>query len=476
MHRPIQIKNLCLSFPHKICFDDFSAQIGYGNRIAIIGRNGGGKSSLLKILKGALSITSGEVKIPEEAIFGYVPQIIEDFDNQSGGQRLNKAVTQALTLNPNVLLLDEPTNHLDAHNRKSLIRMLCHYQGTLIIASHDVDLLRNCMDTFWHIDGGKIQVFCGSYEDYIYEIRQKRASIEQELARVSRLKKGLHQTLMKEQERAKKSNLRGEKSIRERKWPTIVSDEKARQAVETSGKNKKAILNEKEQLMAKLAELRLPEIIVPRFSISSHESGNHPLVFIHEGSVGYSAHRPVLKGISLTLFPQDRIVMTGRNGSGKSTLVRAILNDSKVFKDGSWQIPKYGDIGYLDQHYNTLNKDKSVFDSISDIVPGWSYISVRQYLADFLFRKEEEVNALVSILSGGEKARLCLAQIAAKTPKLLILDEITNNLDLETRMHIIEVLKTYPGALIVISHDEDFLKEILVTDIYKINETKITRS
>ena len=104
------------------------------------------------------------------------------------------------------------------------------------------------------------------------------------------------------------------------------------------------------------------------------------------------------------------------------------------------------------------------------MAPDWDHSEVRRHLNDFLFRKNEEVNELVSNLSGGEKARLSLAQIAARSPKLLILDEVTNNLDLETRQHVIEVLKVYPGAMIVISHDEDFLDEIGVSGRYEVEK------
>ncbi len=121
---------------------------------------------------------------------------------------------------------------------------------------------------------------------------------------------------------------------------------------------------------------------------------------------------------------------------------------------------KQEDIGYLDQHYGTLIPDKTVIETISDLVPAWSHAEIRRHLNDFLFRKNEEVNSPVSTLSGGEKARLSLAQIAAKTPKLLILDEITNNLDLETKEHVVQVLKAYPGAMIVISHEADFWRKL----------------
>jgi ATPase subunit of ABC transporter with duplicated ATPase domains len=224
IHKPIQIKDLELSFPHKICFENFTTQINFGSRIAIIGRNGSGKTTLLKILHGAVEPVSGTVKCADDIIFGFVPQILSDFDSSSGGQRLNEAITQALSLDPNVLLLDEPTNHLDRHNRKSLMRMLQSYTNTLIVVSHDTELLRHCIDTLWHIDNGQIHVFSGNYDNYIREVRSYRTAIEQELAHLSGQKKDMHHALMREQTRAAKSKAKGKKSIHQKKWPTIVSD------------------------------------------------------------------------------------------------------------------------------------------------------------------------------------------------------------------------------------------------------------
>lgn len=180
MHKPIQVKDLDLSFSHKTCFENFSCQIPYGIRIAIIGKNGSGKSSLLKMIPTICG---------EDVVIGYVPQVIVDHRDLSGGQRLNKAVTEALSIDPNLMLLDEPTNHLDRRNKKSLMRMLQNYSGTLIVVSHDKELLRQCSDTLWHIDNGKIHIFSGNYDDYMREIKLKRASIEGELGLLSRQKK-----------------------------------------------------------------------------------------------------------------------------------------------------------------------------------------------------------------------------------------------------------------------------------------------
>lgn len=458
-HSPIRFDRLTLSFPHKTCFEDVNLHIHSGSRIGIIGRNGAGKSTLLRIILGDCSPTCGEVYIPPDAVIACVPQIVEDFEQCSGGQRFNKALTQALVNDPNVLLLDEPTNHLDSRNRASLMKMLELFRGTLIVSTHDTALLRY-MDTLWHLDEGKLKVFPGNYDDYMRERRSKRESIEQELLRLDRQKRDTHQALMKEQERAKKSNERGEKSIQNRKWPTIVSDEKARRAIETSGKKKRILRGEREELVEKLSALRLPPVIVPKFSLAAADLGERTLIAVSDGSVGYKGKPMILSDLHLSVGAHDRVVIQGNNGSGKTTLVRALRGDSLVVRQGQWYVPPPQDIGYLDQHYSTLDSGRSVFETIAHIAPDWDRGKIRQHLNDFLFRKNEEVNAKVSVLSGGEKARLSLAQIAAHTPKLLILDEVTNNLDLETREHIIQVLKQYPGAMIVISHDADFIDHL----------------
>lgn len=447
---------------------DFSGQISYGSRIAIIGRNGSGKSTLLKLLAGKLEPTNGDIRFPQELNIGFVPQVIEEFDSLSGGQRFHKLLTQALTSDPNLLMLDEPSNHLDRHNRRSLKRMLADYRNTLVMVTHDIELLQSTVDTIWHIDHSEIHVFTGCYEDYIREVNIQRSAIEGEIADLIRQKKQIHADIMREQARAKSSRTQGEKHIQQKKWPTIISQSKARNSQETSGRKKSAINQKKQELTQRLSALYLPEVIHPKFAIHGAET-NQALVIVSEGTVGYEKNNPVLRELSFSIKARERIAIHGNNGSGKSTLLKAILNNASVIKKGTWDIPHPYEIGYLDQHYTNLPLTKTVWESISCLMDK-SYTEIRSYLNDFLFRKNEEINALVLTLSGGEKARLSLAQIAAITPKLLILDEMTNNLDRETRAHVIQVLKVYPGAMIVISHDPDFLSAIEVTDGYEIKD------
>jgi ATPase subunit of ABC transporter with duplicated ATPase domains len=472
MHTPVQFRNLSLSFPHKTCFEAFSGQISFGDRIAIIGRNGAGKSTLLQILQGLIEPSDGEINLPNELRIGYLPQIIQDFPELSGGQRLNKALTEMLSSCPNFLLLDEPTNHLDSRNRRSLMHLLKSYQGTLVIVSHDLEMLSSMIATIWHIENERVSVFCGHYYDYQRELVQKKTAIEQELNRLSLQKKEAHLSLMKEQERNKKGRLKGEKQIEQRKWPTIRSTTKMANSVKTGDKRLSQINQNKQLLLEQLARINQSDVIQPKFNLTCNEHYK-ALIAIRDAYVGYGNQPAILSDLNFQVKAKERIALAGENGSGKSTLVKAILGEPLLSKTGDWLTPNRTDIGYLDQHYNNLCMNKTVLDTISATMPKASYLELRKHLNDFLFRKNEEVHAEIAGLSGGEKARLSLALIAANPPKLLILDEMTNNLDLETRAHVIEVLLFFPGAMIVISHDQDFLKSIKIETIYQLRQGRL---
>lgn len=471
----LEIYNLSFVLPHKNCFSDFSSIVTSNSRIAIIGNNGSGKSSLLKIITGFLQPNDGLIKNAPNTTIGYVPQIIENELHLSGGQLFNNTLTDALNLNPDLLLLDEPTNHLDLNNRRSLMRLLQKFSGALIVASHDTELLDNCIDTLWHIDNGKIHIFNGRYADYMYEMRTSKIAIEKELDQLNHQKKDMHNKLMQEQTRASKSKATGQQKIKNNKWTKMTADFMQSRSQKSQGKKLKNIDHKKQEFTERLNDLRLPEIITPKFCMNSDIASDKTIITISDGVIEYTPKNTLIKDINLMINSKDRIAIIGNNGSGKSTLIKSMLRCDKIFKTGDWYLPKFSDIGYLDQHYKTLCADQTVLENIANIQPEWNHSAIRKHLNDFLFRKNEEVNLKVAKLSGGEKARLSLAKIAANTPKLLVLDEITNNLDLQTKEHVVQVIKNYPAALMVISHDSDFLKAIGICDFYLIEDGKIKR-
>lgn len=471
MSRLIQLIDVSLYFSEKLCFEEFNYQIHAGERIALIGDNGSGKSSMLKIIKKLMSPNDGVVHYIDNLIVGYVPQLINHNNSVSGAERFNQALTHALAQKPPVLLLDEPTNHLDQKNRRSLMRLLDQFSGALIIASHDVNLLRDNEFCFWHFNQQKITIFEGHFDHYQQQIQLQREVIETEIDHLKQQKKQNHHALMKEQQRAKNSRLKGEKSIKQAKWPTIVSNSKMMRSQEASGKKKRKLSEDKEHLVHRLQEINLAEEITPHFELAKYHSKaaavGKALVTITEGTVAYEQHT-VLNSINLNITGISRLAICGPNGSGKSTLLKAIMGDPSVTKEGLWVTPAVHDIGYLDQHYQLLTETDTVLETIERCQLDWTHAETRHHLNQFLFRKNEQVYSLVSQLSGGEKARLTLAKIAAKPPKLLILDELTNNLDLKTRNHVITLLKNYPGAFIVISHDDDFLHRIDINETYSL--------
>lgn len=268
--------------------------------------------------------------------------------------------------------------------------------------------------------------------------------------------------MMHEASKAAKSKATGLKKIKNKRWMKSCADLKAMSAEKSQGKKINALTQKKEALIEKRLDLRLPESITPTFSLRSAHLRNAMILCIRDGAVGYTRENPILCNITFSLHSGCRIALIGKNASGKSTLVKAIYQDPSVIKTGEWYMPKKQDIGYLDQHYTTLCPTLTVLESMAHHMPHWSHADIRRHLNDFLFRKNSDIHTKIVHLSGGEKARLSLAHIAANPPKLLILDEITNNLDLETRHHVVNILKAYLGAIIVISHDLIFLKEINV--------------
>jgi ATPase subunit of ABC transporter with duplicated ATPase domains len=462
----IQLQGVCLAFPHKTCFSNFDGHIDWGQRIAIVGDNGSGKSSLLRLLHGGQTPQAGLVRRPVDLRIGHVPQVLAAQHGLSGGQQLNQALSQALAGQPDLLLLDEPTNHLDADNRRSLCRMLRHFYGAIVLVSHDVALVDEICDTVWLLERGELQVHSGRYTDLCAERAQQRERIERQVDEVKRARTAAHDARMQEQQRASKARARGERAIAEHKWPTVKSMTKLGRGNETAGRRQAALVERQQDLGRQLEALRQPPALVPRFNLTPATQAQGVVVQISGGEAGYAQQR-VVTGIHLKLSTGERLALTGRNGCGKSTLAMAIAGRAPAERlAGTWITPDGGEIGYLDQHYAVLQTGMTVLQTLRQVAPAWSEQQLRHRLSDFLFCSDAAVQADVATLSGGERARLALACIAARPPRLLLLDEVSNNLDLTARQHVIEVLRAYPGTMLLISHDAAFLQDLGEVECY----------
>lgn len=372
----------------------------------------------------------------------------------SGGQQTLLGLVRVLAIQPDILLLDEPTNHLDASNREQLFSVLQSWKGTAIIVSHDIQLLQAWPIKIWEIKHGQVIIFNGNYTDYLRErdivAQQQHAMLEQ----LKHEKKKLIKKKEEERERAAQSKKIGEKKYANA--PKVVRKVKEEQAAQTVAKKQSALSSKQEEVTQQLSQMHEPKTIIPKFDMSGRRQ--YEVVSVQDGAIGYD-DTIIVHDISMLVQLGERIAFVGDNGSGKSTIFKALL-DKGLRKRGEWLVPSEKKIGYLDQKYTIVKNASTPFDLIKSIKSEWFTNEIRSFLNDFLFSKNEEVDACIATLSGGEKARLALAYIAAQSPSLLLLDEITNNIDLTTRNHIISVLNQFPGTLLVISHDTDFLRNI----------------
>lgn len=461
MHQTIFLDKLSLRLPHKTCFDEFSTSIIHGQRIAIIGDNGSGKSSLLKMTEE--NVKKLQIK------YAFLDQF-PACNKLSGGENFNYHYYQKIINDPTILFLDEPSNHLDSDNKKLLIDNLNAFVGTVIFISHDEELLEKCANIIWHIDDGSINIFNGSYRDYKLQSSVAREQKFAEINRLEKAQKKMTDQLSKIRQQAAKSSKRGKQQIKQKKWPTVKSATKLERNSGCKSKLASKLNMQKEVLDENRKQLVVIEKIKPKFAFETNDIKDEIVINITDGKVGYQDY--IITQINFSIHAKDRIVIDGANGSGKSTFIRALINDEQVNKAGIWQI-KSKNIGYLDQDYSLIKSELTVLQHIDALAKNMSDQQKRKFLNDYLFRKNEEVNLLGINLSGGERLRLCLAIISLKSPRILVLDEPTNNLDINSKEHLIQVVKQYPGALIVISHDEYFKSMININDHYVVNANKL---
>jgi ATP-binding cassette subfamily F protein 3 len=336
----------------------------------------------------------------------------------SGGWRMRVALAATLFLRPDLLLLDEPTNHLDLEATIWLENYLINYPGTIILISHDRDLLNRAVKTIAHLSDGTVTLYGGNYDKFAKTRRE-----QMELA-----------------------SKRYEKQIAQQKHLQSFIDRFRAKA----SKAKQA------QSRIKMLEKMGPAIPVVEdrsitFDFPSPQELPPPLINIHNGEVGYDG-KPVLRNISLRIDMDDRIALLGANGNGKSTLAKLLANRLELMAGEKTASNKLR-IGYFAQHQtDELRGDETPYQHMAALMPDAIESKVRAQLGRFAFEGDKG-DTKVKDLSGGEKARLLFALMTLDAPHMLILDEPTNHLDIDSRDALNHALNAYEGAVIIISHD-----------------------
>ncbi|MEH1821887.1 MAG: ABC-F family ATP-binding cassette domain-containing protein [Nostoc sp.] len=490
-------------------FQGVHLNIDAGDRIALIGRNGVGKSTLLKIIASQLSPNTGSVL--RHGIVYYLPQIstirqevisetvlnflISIFDewwnieeilqtqfhtvldlslpitNLSGGELTKLFLAIGLAQKADLLLLDEPTNHMDLQALESLKQFLQDFAGAFVIVLHKPFFLDQVTDVTWELTPAGVKVYGGNFSHYR---EQKEIELEAALRSHEAARKELKRTqatAMQEQQRAAQSSRNGRAKFLNGSIDRMAAGlikTKAEVSTGTAKKKHEAAVAKANQ---KVTETKVKSTKVTSIQLEEKNQKRRNLINIQGANLRIS-ERLLIQNIQLHISSGDRIAIIGANGSGKSSLVKAILameNQTAVLESGEVLLTPAMKAVYLDQTYELVNRRCTILENMQAANPDLGYQLLRQQLGHFLF-KYDDVHKSASVLSGGELARLALAMISISEIDLLILDEPTNNLDIETVEQMVVGINDYQGAIWVISHDIDFLSRINITQGFKLRE------
>lgn len=467
------------SFGSKVLFESLSLGVHQGDQIAILGGNGAGKSTLLKIIAGREPPDSGQVHTKKNLKISYVPQSqvfpehltatawileqlkiadpknlseheiqasiglsmagFEDPDivisHLSGGWRKRLSLALAIAYEPELLLLDEPTNHLDWDGILWFEDWVRSYQGTFVLISHDRQLLKNLCHRFVEINPafpqGALSFEC-SYEDFQ---SQKEAFLDAQMNQEARL-----------------SN----KAKRELEW--LRAGVKARTTKSVSrAKKAHAMLDDLQTLKSKNRSAKEAS----RIQVDATQRLAKKLIELKDVDVGYDS-TVLIRQLNMTLGPKTCLGILGQNGSGKTSLLKLFLETLRPLSGVINKAEQLKTV-YFEQNRAELPLEKNLMQYLAD---GGDYvlfqnnsIHVASYAARFLFRSEK-MGLPIAQLSGGEQARLLLAKILLQPADILIFDEPTNDLDIETIEVLETMLREFPGLSILVSHDREFMTEL----------------
>ncbi len=470
----IQLRDVDYILPEKTILHQLSLSF-HKHKTGLIGPNGIGKSTIFKLILGELRQSRGEIIV--NCDLAYVPQLNhgeKDLALLSGGQQTVLNLNAALNDKQRFLLLDEPTNHLDKTARLQLYDRLARWEGGMIVISHDRKLL-NAMDEIVALSSIGASVYGGNYKFY-----QKQSKLEQQSARnyyeaTKKLLKNSKEKAQQRKERHEKNQAKGKKEkhaqIKAKGCYDKITFKSAQGKSEAT--HKRIVMQSQRTLQSHLNKMQLAKTKLMQTDVMSLPlmkvkvpQGKVMLQF-DQVSFGYPGSYPFIEGLSFTVQGPQRLAISGDNAKGKSTILKLIKGQLKPLQ-GQIYIGTTK-INMVDQQAHMLNHEQSVIENYLAANPLGTEKEAYHHLAHFLF-KNEKVHQCVSTLSGGESIRcqLACALFAQEPPQILLLDEPSNHLDLESIAHLESVLRQYQGVLIVASHDEMFLENININSVMQL--------
>ena len=466
----VALSDVTLAYGGPSILDRVALSIDEGERVGLLGRNASGKSTLMGVLEGLIPCDSGTVSRRQGARITSLPQAVprgmkgsvqalveggapageeawrtrervsrlldglrldplQDLSTLSAGLARRALLARALAADPDLLLLDEPTNHLDLPTIDWLEQHLLARRGALLFVTHDRAFLARLCTRILELDRGRLTSWPGDWAAYLRRQEERALAEERQRAQADK------------------------KLAQEEAW--------IRTGLKAQRKRSEARVLELERLREERRQRRDPTGQV-RLSIQEAERSGQLVLQARGLSAGHPG-RPCVEGLDLTLLRGDRVGLLGRNGSGKTTLLRTLLGDLEPLA-GSVRRGANLAVTWFDPLNAGLDPEKTVMDSVTDgatfVEVGGHRKHVIGYLAEFLF-PADRVRQPVKNLSGGERNRLLLARLFAQPSNLLVLDEPTNDLDAETLDLLEDALLSFPGTLLVVSHDRDFLDQVV---------------
>lgn len=451
----ISLSNVFFGYGDNNLLDGVSIVFNAHERVAIIGDNGCGKTTLLRLLAGDLLPDSGNIVINAGV---YMLNQINISDSKSGGEQQMFALMRAFDSGADILLLDEPTNNLDRDAKQKFFNRLNSYSNGVVVVSHDRELLQQ-VDKIIELNNGTLRVYGGNYDFYL---EQKRIENENIVSRYTDAQKSiarLNNTINIAQNTRQHHEAKQAKDIANSRRSRLEANALKGKSQQTEAKKRAVIqkkLTQQMDLQQSLSEQMRNETIkipVPNKPFYSKE-----LVQISNLCFAYGS-KQIFDNFDFTMYGGQRVRIVGKNGAGKSTLLKIICGE---LKPQSGVVKTFGKIAYINQDLSVLDKNKTVVENIMEI-SGCLKHDAHMIAANFGFRGDASQQKC-GTLSGGELLKATLAAILGgdSQPDLLILDEPTNNLEIKSISVLEDALNQYRGAILLVSHDEMFAKNIKI--------------